>query len=57
MNPSTRIFAASLLAFALQAGASAHAAQPAAPAQIAASATVDGNYVVTSDGVRLYYKD
>jgi non-heme chloroperoxidase len=47
-----RTFAASLLAIALQAGASAHAAQPAS-APIARTA----NYVTTADGVQLYYKD
>ncbi len=58
MNAMTRTFSASLLALALQAGFAAHAAQPAATAQSAArTATVDGDHVVTADGVRLYYKD
>ena len=57
MNNTTRTFAASMLAITLQAGVTAHAAQPETPAQIAAAATLDGNYVVTADGVRLYYKD
>jgi non-heme chloroperoxidase len=47
-----RTFAASLLAIALQAGAAAHAAQPGM-APIARTA----NYVTTTDGVQLYYKD
>lgn len=55
MNTITRTFAASLLALALH-GAVAHAAQPAATAQ-PVTAAIDGNYVVTGDGVRLYYKD
>ncbi|MCR6663543.1 MAG: alpha/beta hydrolase [Luteimonas sp.] len=57
MNTLTRTFAASLLAIALQAGLPAQAAQPANPTQAAATATIDGNYIVTHDGVRLYYKD
>ncbi|MCR6661612.1 MAG: alpha/beta hydrolase [Luteimonas sp.] len=56
MNAITRTFAASLLAIALQAGFTAAAAQPAAAAQ-AATATIEGNYIVTYDNVRLYYKD
>ena len=54
---TTRTFAASMLAITLQVGVTAHAAQPETPAQIAARATVDGNYIVTADGVRLYVKD
>src|SRR5690554_2989234 len=57
MNTTTRTIAASLLAASLQTGVAAQAAQPATPEQIAAAATLDGNYVVTADGVRLYYKD
>lgn len=57
MNATLRTLAASMLAITLQAGATANAAQPATPAQIADRATVDGNYIVTADGVRLYYKD
>ena len=57
MNTLTRTFAASLLAIALHAGLPAQAAQPANPTQVAATATIDGNYIVTRDGVRLYYKD
>lgn len=53
MNTFTRTVAASLLATALHV---AHAAPPVEPARIAA-ATVDGTYVVTADGVRLYVKD
>ena len=57
MNATLRTLAASMLAITLQAGATANAAQPATPAQIADRATLDGNYIVTADGVRLYYKD
>lgn len=57
MNTTLRTVAASMLAFTLQAGATAEAAPSATPAQIAAGATVDGNYIVTANGVRLYYKD
>ncbi len=54
MNIITRTIAAGVLAAALQ-PAAALAAQPAAtPAR---PASVDGDYVVTADGVRLYYKD
>ncbi|MFT7722973.1 MAG: alpha/beta hydrolase [Roseateles sp.] len=57
MKASAHIFAVPLLAIALQAGFAAQAAQPATPTQAAAAATVDGNYIVTHDNVRLYYKD
>lgn len=57
MNTTTRTFAASTLAITLQASVTAHAAQPETSAHIATSATLDGNYIVTADGVRLYYKD
>lgn len=60
MNFSRRLFSAPLLAVALQAAFSAHAApaaQPAAPARATAQATVEGDYIVTRDNVRLYYKD
>lgn len=57
MNTTTRTLAASLLAVSLQIGVTVHAAQPATPAETAARATVDGNYIVTVDGVRMYYKD
>ncbi|NYT84019.1 alpha/beta fold hydrolase [Pollutimonas harenae] len=57
MNTTTRTIAAGLLATSLQAGLPAQAAQSNVLTQIAAQATVDGNYVVTADGVRLYYKD
>jgi len=58
MNAMTRTFSASLLALALQAGFAAQAAQPASPAPGAIrTATIDGDHVVTADGVRLYYKD
>lgn len=56
MNTLTRTVAASLLAIALQSGFAAQAAQPVEPAQIA-SAAIDGDFVVTHDNVRLYYKD
>ena len=57
MNTTTRAIATGLLAATLQAGVSAHAAQPASTAPAATHATVDGNYITTADGVRLYYKD
>jgi len=57
MNFTPRLIAAPLLAIALQAGFAAQAAQPATPARAAATATIDGNYIVTQDHVRLYYKD
>ncbi|WP_437881101.1 alpha/beta fold hydrolase [Pseudomonas sp. LRF_L74] len=57
MKVSPRIFAIPMLAIALQAGFAAQAAQPETPTQAAATATVDGNYIVTHDNVRLYYKD
>lgn len=57
MNTATRIMTASLLATTLQAGVTAYAVQSVSPAQIAAKAIVDGNYIVTAEGVRLYYKD
>jgi len=57
MNAITRTLAASLLAVALPSGFAANAAPPATAAQAAAAATIDGNYVVTRDNVRLYYKD
>lgn len=57
MNTITHALTASLLAIAPQADFAAHAAQPATPTQAAATATIDGNYIVTRDGVRLYYKD
>ncbi|KAF1695814.1 alpha/beta hydrolase [Pseudoxanthomonas jiangsuensis] len=52
MNAITRSFAASLLAIA---ATGAHAAE--SPARTAARATVQGDYIATADGVRLYYKD
>jgi len=57
MNVTPRLIAAPLLAIALQAGFAAQAAQPATPARASATATIDGNYIVTQDHVRLYYKD
>ena len=57
MNTTSRAIATGLLAASLQAGVAAHAAQPASAAQAATHATVDGNYITTTDGVRLYYKD
>jgi non-heme chloroperoxidase len=57
MNTVTRTLAGSLLALSLQADFAAHAAEPADPAQAAAAATVEGNYIVTHDKVRLYFKD
>lgn len=52
MITTTRTLATGLLAITLQTGVHA-----ATPAQVAAQASVDGNYIVTADGVRLYYKD
>ena len=52
MNAITRSFAASLLAIA---ATGAHAAE--SPSRTAARATVQGDYIATADGVRLYYKD
>lgn len=57
MRPHNRILATAVLAMALQSTFSAHAAQPVVLAPTAAEATLDGNYVVTRDNVRLYYKD
>lgn len=57
MNKTSRAIATGLLAASLQAGVAAHAAQPPTAAQAATHATVDGNYITTTDGVRLYYKD
>nr|ACB13016.1 putative non-heme chloroperoxidase [Hydrogenophaga sp. PL2G6] len=57
MKPHNRILATAVLAMALQSTFPAHAAQPVVPVPTAAEATVDGNYVVTRDKVRLYYKD
>src|SRR5690554_2164294 len=58
MNAISRALTASLLAFAVHAG-TAQAATPAPDAlQTAANAaTIDGDHIVTADGVRLYYKD
>ena len=56
MKVNTRILATTVLAMALQSASTAHAAQPV-PTPAAATATIDGNYVVTRDNVRLYYKD
>ncbi len=55
MNAITRSIAATLLAVATTTTLPAFAATPQAEA--AARATVQGNYIVTADGVRLYYKD
>lgn len=57
MNAVTRTLATSLLTLSLQATFAAQAAEPMTPARAAAAATVDGNYIVTHDKVRLYYKD
>lgn len=57
MKNFSHTFAASLLAVAMATGVAAHASQPVTPAQIAASATVEGNTIITADGVRLYFKD
>src|SRR5690606_12969039 len=58
MNAISRALTASLLAFAVHPG-TAQAATPAPDAlQTAANAaTIDGDHIVTADGVRLYYKD
>jgi len=57
MNFNRRILATSMLAIAIQTALPLHAAQPSAAAPNAAAASVDGNYIVTRDNVRLYYKD
>ncbi len=57
MNKTSRAIATGLLAASLQTGVTAHAAQPTAATQTATHATVDGNYITTTEGVRLYYKD
>ncbi len=57
MTKISRVIAAGLVAASVQAGVAAHAAQPAIAAQAPTHATVDGNYITTTDGVRLYYKD
>lgn len=57
MNITTSTFAAGLLAITLMSGDVAHATQAFTPAQATSSASVDGNYIITADGVRLYYKD
>ncbi len=58
MNTLTRTLGTGVLAASLAAGA-AQAAPRAdtTPQATAAAATLDGNYVVTADGVRLYVKD
>lgn len=57
MNFNRRILAASMLAMAMQTALPAHAAQPSTAASTTAAASIDGNYIVTRDNVRLYYKD
>lgn len=57
MKTFTQMLSASLFAIGAQAGFAVQAAQPATPAQGVATATVDHNFIVTHDGVRLYYKD
>lgn len=57
MNNRISIAAASLFVIALQGMGSVQAAQPATQAPDTASPRIDGNYIVTADGVRLYYKD
>lgn len=57
MNFNRRILAASMLAMAMHTALPAHAAQPSTAASTAAAASIDGNYIVTRDNVRLYYKD
>lgn len=57
MNFNRRILAASMLAMAMQTALPAHAAQPSTAPSPAAAASIDGNYIVTRDNVRLYYKD
>ena len=59
MKSNSLTIPATVLALALHVGlavGAAHAAQPATAADTA-SATIDGNYIVTHDDVRLYYKD
>jgi non-heme chloroperoxidase len=58
MNALSRTIATSLLALAVHAG-SANAATPT-PANLPAAAraaSIDGNHILTADGVRLYFKD
>ncbi|OSZ62523.1 alpha/beta fold hydrolase [Hydrogenophaga sp. IBVHS2] len=57
MKTHHRILATTVLAMALQSTFPAHAAPPAALAPTTTEATLDGNYVVTRDKVRLFYKD
>lgn len=57
MNLNRRILAASMLAMTMHTALPAHAAQPSTAASTAAAASIDGNYIVTRDNVRLYYKD
>lgn len=59
MNTIARTLPISMLALALQVGFATDAAQAAQSAVTAStvSATIDGNYIITHDGVRLYYKD
>jgi len=52
MNAITSTFAATLLAIATTVAQASES-----PAQAAARATVQGDYVTTADGVQLYYKD
>lgn len=59
MKAHSRTIPAGLLALALHIGlpvSAAHAAHPTATTD-AARATIHGNYIVTHDDVRLYYKD
>lgn len=58
MNTLTRTLGTGVLAASLAAGAAQAAPRAdATPQATAAAATLDGNYVVTADGVRLYVKD
>ncbi len=57
MNLFTRIATTAVVALAAQTGATVIAAETANPGRKAASASIDGDHVVTADGVRLYVKD
>jgi non-heme chloroperoxidase len=57
MNMLAKTLSAALIAMALGSSLPLQAAAPADPARAAQAATLDGNFVVTHDKVRLYYKD
>lgn len=57
MNRLAKTLSAALIAMALGSSLPLQAAAPTEPARAAQAATLDGNFVVTHDKVRLYYKD